>query len=221
MDWTLPLDTNPAKIIEFVREHGIAVLPGYLSNRSLLEQALEEVLDTTQQSNTPYKFGNAARFGPTVPKKLVATQKLICDPKCLELDSQYGLTRESIYMTHEFKSGGEWERNGYLHFDRIFTFKLLIYLSDVDQRCGPFSAIMDTHKQMEPLRTAEWKRTSAYEAIRNRPVIDYPELGYTENDGIPVLGPAGTLIVFSTDTLHKGGLVEKGHQRILVRTHCR
>lgn len=221
MNWTLPLNTDPDKVIEFVREHGIAVFPGYISDQSLLKQAKEEALNETQKASDGYKFGKAQRYGPNVLNHMPAIRQIISDPRCLKLEKSYGLTRQNVFVTHEYKPDVEWDRNGYLHFDRTFTFKLFFYLSEVDQKCGPFSAIIDTNKLGRELRIKELHKNPAYEGVKNRLALDYPELGYTEDDGVPVLGPAGTLIVFDTDTFHKGGIVQEGHHRIIMRTHNR
>ena len=38
---------------------------------------------------------------------------------------------------------------------------------------------------------------------------------------IPVEASAGTLIVFDTDTFHKGGQCEENKSRLVVRAHCK
>ena len=44
----------------------------------------------------------------------------------------------------------------------------------------------------------------------------YPEIEY---ELTPMLGPAGTLLIFDSDVLHKGGNVQEGKERIVVRAH--
>jgi len=55
--------------------------------------------------------------------------------------------------------------------------------------------------------------------VKNRIELDYPEL-LEEYPSEPVEGKAGTLIVFDTNTFHKGGLVEEEKERLVVRLHC-
>jgi|19_taG_2_1085344.scaffolds.fasta_scaffold00041_23 hypothetical protein len=225
MNWLLPKDASPADVIQFVQEHGIAVLEGYVSDQDLLNKAKDEALAESLKAKSGYKFGKAMRYGPHhingPVEKLLAISNILADPNCLEIEKLSGKKRQEVFITHEYIQSPEPERNGFLHFDRNSTFKLIFYLMDVNEQCGPFRAIMGTHILGRELRTKEWKRTRINSSIKNRLAIDYPELGYTENDGNPVIGPAGTLIVLDTDTLHKGGLVESQHQRLILRTHCR
>ena len=60
-----------------------------------------------------------------------------------------------------------------------------------------------------------------YEDKKNRIFLDYPELDYTEEDIVPVLGGAGDLIIFDTDVFHMGGVVKEGFERLLIRGHTR
>jgi hypothetical protein len=218
MDWLLPADAEPRRIVDFVLGQGIAVLPNYIHDQTSLRHLRREALAAVGASDLSYNFGQAARFPgiPTMPN----IAGVLNESHLKEILKLSKKKLVETYITREYKADAM-ERNGYLHYDRLHTFKLFFYLSDVDERSGPFRAVMGTHGQMREIRIAEWARTKDYAEIRNRPPIDFPELGYTEDDGDPVLGPAGTLIVFDTDTLHKGGLVEKGQQRLVLRTHSR
>lgn len=220
MSWQLQSDSTPTTIVEFVRDHGIAVIPKYITDADILSKLKTEALAATTSTSSNYNFGNAVRFGPLLPKIYPTINGLIKQPDLQEIIKLVNRTHQETFVTHEFKSG-VMERNGYLHFDRTYTFKLFFYLTDVDIDCGPFRAVMDSHHLGKKLRTATKKQTTDYGKLRNRPAIDYPELGYTEDDGEPVLGEAGTLIIFDTDTLHKGGLVQPGRERMILRTHSR
>jgi hypothetical protein len=218
MNWNLPKTTSPENIYKFVAQHGIAVIDGFISNKDDLQQAQKELLREVKDDKT-YAFGNSARH-KQLPNKCTNLNEIINDPRCLEIEKCSGLKRQEVFLSHEYKTG-TMARNGFLHFDRMNTFKLFFYLLDTDENCGPFCAIIDTHEKSKELRLKEWSQTKDYSKIKNRPAIDYKDLGYQEEDGDPVVGTAGTLIVFDTDTLHKGGLVKEGRERMVVRTHCR
>ena len=49
--------------------------------------------------------------------------------------------------------------------------------------------------------------------------IDYSDLNYSASDSKPVVGTAGTLFAFDTDTFHMGGVLKDGHERIVIRSH--
>ena len=71
--------------------------------------------------------------------------------------------------------------------------------------------------------TAELRRMAwnapAYEDVKNRIGLDYPEL-VDQYPCEPVEAPAGTLIVFDTDTFHMGGKCDEGKERLIARLHC-
>ena len=52
-----------------------------------------------------------------------------------------------------------------------------------------------------------------YEELKNRILLDYPDLGYTSDEVVPVLGNAGDLIIFDTDLFHLGGVVKENNER--------
>ncbi len=221
MNWNLPATAKPVEIVEFVQEHGIAVLNSYLGDKQLVSMLRREAIRAADQSKHEYKFGHAARFGTDIPISYPTIKHLVNRADLREIVKLAKKTPEGTFITHEFVHDGPWDRNGFLHFDRLHAFKLFFYLTPVDENCGPFCAIIDTHKEFRALRTKEWQRTSDYDKIRNRPPIDFPDLGYAESDGNPVLGPAGTMIVFDTDTLHKCRVVKEHRHRVVLRTHNR
>lgn len=106
-------------------------------------------------------------------------------------------------------------RNNYLHFDRSRSFKVFVYLSEVDEGSGPFSAVEGSHNKGAELRRA-FANEKYYEKKRNRIDIDYPEIEYNIT---PILGPAGTTILFDSDIFHKGGNVTENGFRCIIRSH--
>lgn len=185
----------------------------------MIAKAKSEALQIVGDSDAKYNFGKAARLQEINPKH-AALRAILSDPTLTETVKLVKKTQHEIFITHEFIPDTQ-ERNGYLHFDRLHTFKIFFYLTDVTNECGPFEAVPGSHIKGKELRTSEWKRTTDYSKIKNRLAIDYPELGYTEESGTKILGPAGTLIVFDTDCFHKGGEVQPDHERIVLRTHNR
>ena len=98
----------------------------------------------------------------------------------------------------------------------------MLYLTDVEKDCGALSVIPETHLDGAYLRASARKDAqNQYDKIKNWPLVDYPELGYTEDDVVPVCGKAGTLIIFDTDLFHRGGLVEDEKDRLMIRSHIR
>ena len=98
------------------------------------------------------------------------------------------------------------------------SLKFFIYLSDIDKSCGAFSCSIGSRAEGYNLRRSAWS-VGNYDNVKNRIELDYPEL-LKEYPSQPIEGKAGTLIVFDTDTFHKGGKVESEKERLVVRLHC-
>ena len=125
---------------------------------------------------------------------------------------------KNVFATHDYKFTGELARNGWLHFDRNWCLKFFIYLTDIDASCGAFSCSVGSRKKGQELRQQAWS-VNNYDVVKNRIELDYPEL-MDIYPCEPIEAKAGTLIVFDTHTFHKGGQVETGKQRLVVRLHC-
>jgi len=103
----------------------------------------------------------------------------------------------------------------------MLTFKLFYYVLDTNASNGAFSCVPESHIKGESLRCREWAASNDYAEIGNRLAIDHPDLGYDEDSAIPIEGPAGTLMIFTTDIFHKGGIVEDNKERLIIRSHSR
>ena len=131
----------------------------------------------------------------------------------LETFDNFGVTAQDIFITHEFKN--EVSRNNYLHFDRLRSFKVLLYLTDVDQNNGPFCLVEKSHFQGAKFRRGFAAYTN-YEEKKNRIDLDYPNLKYNL---LPIIGKPGTTIVFDSDIFHSGGAVNENSERLILRSH--
>ena len=109
------------------------------------------------------------------------------------------------------------ETVGYISIDH-WRLKFFIYLTDVDKSSGAFNCSVGSRPFGRELRNHAWG-VKDYEGVKNRIELDYPEL-LEEWPCEPVEAPAGTLIVFDTDTFHKGGKCDEGKERLIVRLHC-
>lgn len=209
------------KVVETIKQYGICKINNFLSGQ-ILDDLTKEVKDVLEKpSELAYAFGKvqilrkANCYSPVI-------NKVFLSKEMLEVAQDYmgcpNLNYE-VFVTHDYRHDNGLARNGYLHFDRAFTFKFLIYLSDVDENCGPFSIVPRSHFKGKKLR--EKTANDQYEDKKNRIFLDYPELGYTEEDIVPVLGEAGDLIIFDTDVFHMGGVVKEGFERLLIRGHTR
>ena len=103
-------------------------------------------------------------------------------------------------------------KNGHLHYDKKHSLKFFIYLQDTTIKDGPFSVIPRTHIIGKQLRENNPDSTSNI-------FFDYPELGYKNDDILPIIGKAGDIIIFDTDIFHLGGILDGG-ERLTLKGHA-
>ncbi len=212
---------------ERLKENGYVVLPDYLDDGKIKTFFFEEVQEVIDNSiDEAYKFGKAERIGSLGEnyKKRRAIFYSFTTPLLRQIKEDiFGDDCDftEIFVTHEFTNDNGLERNGYLHFDRIWTFKYFYYITDVMSAAdGPLTVVPGSHVAGKEMRESQVGRP--YEEQRNRIEVDYPAL-YEEVKGnlFPIYGTAGTLIMFDTDVFHMGGKIERGHERKVCRLHMR
>ncbi|WP_169745118.1 phytanoyl-CoA dioxygenase family protein [Cryptosporangium arvum] len=97
------------------------------------------------------------------------------------------------------------------HYDRTPNLKFFLYLSDVGSDNGPFACLPGSHlhaKRVEDRRRRE-RVLPRQDETRELP-------GELTSGLLPVLGPAGTLLVIDSDVIHRGLPVIDGF-RLAVR----
>jgi hypothetical protein len=99
-----------------------------------------------------------------------------------------------------------------LHYDKMRHLKSFVYLTDVGPANGPFHCVPGSHLlSREAQRDNRAKRIVPSDAdVRVLP----PEMA---DLGLPVLGEAGTLILFDSDIMHYAGIVSEG-ERLAIRS---
>lgn len=211
------------KIISILKEYGICRIPNYLKDESLTNLKEEVETIVKKNKNRTYEFGNAIRLTQnSYINKHKNITSVFKNKKFDEIAKKYmgkpTNLNSDVFITHDYIADKGLARNGFLHFDRTYTFKFFIYLTDVNEDSGPFSVIPKSHKVGKDLRK---KTTGNYDNQKNRILLDYPNLGYKETDIVPILGEKGDLIIFETDLFHMGGVTKNGGERLIIRGHCR
>tara|TARA_Y100000385_G_C13104676_1_gene646774 strand:+ start:661 stop:1332 length:672 start_codon:yes stop_codon:yes gene_type:complete len=206
-----------------LKSDGVFLVNNYITG-DLLKGLHDEVLDLCENQGGHYEFGRNYR-GPSLsnfPSSSYLT-KVFNSEWMKSLHQVYRGTNQgycsSMYATYDYKNNEGLARNGWLHFDRGNALKFFIYLNDVDKTNGAFSVSPGSRSKGQELRESAWDGQN-YKEVLNRIDLDYPEL----KDDYPfeyVEAKAGTLIIFDTDTFHKGGECEEGKSRLVVRGHCK
>ena len=213
--------TNTLDIVNIVKDYGICRIPNYLDSDTLSKVKSDALELVTNEPSDDYEFGKATRFFRQQTNK--TTIRDVFGSGDMDNISKEYLGRghdsnKEVFITHDYKHDNGLARNGYLHFDRIYTFKYFIYLTDVSVDCGPFSVVPKSHIKGKELRL---QTKGQYEELKNRILLDYPDLGYTSDEVVPVLGNAGDLMIFDTDLFHLGGVVKENNERLIIRGHTR
>lgn len=96
------------------------------------------------------------------------------------------------------------------HTDGLLCYRFMFYLSDVDVDDGPLTLVPGAYPEYKAWRLDQMarghKQGSKYRLL--------PEL---DDRAVPMTAPAGTLIAFYTDTPHRAGRIEPGHERLIFR----
>ena len=211
---------NKKIALKAVQDIGLYVCPELVDSQTTAA-IKEQTIDLFKSKGTnDYKFGTAMNLGA-----IVEQDGPIADffnrAEFHDMAASYGLADgRAVMATHEYRNDQGIERNGDLHFDRTHTFKFFLYLTDCYETDGAFRYCPKSRAIGETLRhKATQKARADYGSIANRMEIDYPHLNYTSQKAKPLEGPAGTLFIFDTDTLHMGGILQDGHERMVIRSH--
>ncbi|MEM7600936.1 MAG: phytanoyl-CoA dioxygenase family protein [Verrucomicrobiota bacterium] len=122
------------------------------------------------------------------------------------------LLNDKIYVMHEVVGTEHIAQE--LHFDVQKTLKFFLYLNDVTAENGAFSCVPGSHRLTREVREKLGNEISYDNRHLTR---EHP---YGVEDIVPVEGPAGSLIVFTTEVWHRAGIVAKGERKVM-RGHTR
>jgi ectoine hydroxylase-related dioxygenase (phytanoyl-CoA dioxygenase family) len=212
---------NVELTLKELESEGFLVVEDFLTTDELnnLKKICEARL-LTQPEKEGYTFGKALRLNPPTQDVL----PYFYNENFSEIATRFGAQSrpEAVFITHDYKNDvEELSRNGWWHIDRYFFLKYFYYLTDVKSTDdGAFSVCPKSHIDGKKLRAGSWGKTNNYGEVKNRIELDFPE--YMEKyEKKPIIGPAGTLIIFSTNTFHIGGQTTKGGSRLIARGHYR
>lgn len=248
MNFDLNKNATPGQVIAKIEELGIARIQDYADNVSTIKEELLSIYNKMQPNyqfgkairtdagNFPLDSCPATSkfFQNTWMKEISATYQLkqgACqaDP----YPASYGFQRD-VFATYDYLHNNGTATQGWVHFDVFQRFKFFLHVTDIAEDCGPFQAALGTHTMVKQIRKnspipsapSKWRfgRCPGDDGVPGPkddartagPQNHYPEIEY---ELTPMVGPAGTLLIFDSDVLHKGGNVQKGKERIVVRSH--
>ncbi|MGA7312394.1 MAG: phytanoyl-CoA dioxygenase family protein [Silvibacterium sp.] len=129
-----------------------------------------------------------------------------------------------VVLTHDFRPADE---TFPFHFDEMNALKFYIYLTNAGTGTATLEVIPGTQAEGRFIRMSEWHRVDDFRAIRNRVFDEFSEEYFynvfrrfkavVRMDAVALGGPPGTLVIFNTDCLHRGGPLSSGEQRMVIR----
>ena len=221
-DITFSRDVSVPTILDALDEFGVLLIPDYLSGDEAagMRDEFHRFFATPEKWVKPlsYKAGRAIsvdRRGMK-PDEFPLTVRVFSSDFQKQCTDRYlgpdNLLNPIIFMTHDEPRPVAINP---LHFDKLRTLKFFLYLKDTTAANGAFDAVPGSHKIAERIMRDHLKRGWKMKTIPNQTYP--PELGAP----VPIEGPAGTMIIFTTDVYHRGGVVSPGHERYVMRGHSR
>lgn len=209
---------NESDTVALLKKEGVFIIENYIQGTAL-ENLHQEVLSLCEQKGGHYELGRNYRGGNLNSHKSQAP--ILFDTfnqdwmKNLNSSYRNQVFCNNLYATYDFKPPSDGSaKNSWLHYDKDRCLKFFIYLSDIDKDSGAFYCSPYSVEKTQILRNTikDYARERRIEKTFPDLVEEFPPQA--------VEGAAGTLIVFDTDTFHKGGVVKKGKSRLVVRAHC-
>ncbi|MFE2533478.1 phytanoyl-CoA dioxygenase family protein [Streptomyces sp. NPDC059371] len=241
-------DDLAEEIVGMVKSFGVAFVPGWLTGGALASlqeefdgafaavagHEIEPLTSTGKDISKRYgqtrtglhlKYHHGEDLGKVLPRACeIFTQEWMASVAALYLGKPCTLNRHLV-LCDDFKPNDEIMP---YHYDEMGTLKFLVYLDDVDRENGAFHAIPGTTQSTRRLRERDWLRLDDVEKIRVD-VFDslsqdtfYAAYGQRKSfllsRAIAFEAPAGSLLVFDTDTVHRAGTLVEGRRRRVVRS---
>ncbi len=220
-EFTLSRDAGLDKTLAVLGEYGMVHIPDFVSQSEIAVlrdefEGLFAVKDSWLRT-VNYEHGRALsvhRDGIDTSKFPVFA-KTFGDPIMKHLTDQYlgtpNLVNNDIYVTNDKPNP---EPINPLHFDKILSLKFFLYLLDTTQDSGAFQFVPKSHKIGRELANEHLRHDGKMQTINNRTTEQR-----MFDAAIPIEGPAGTMIIFDTDGYHRGGVVQPGKERMVMRGH--
>lgn len=241
MNIDLPSSATSEQVVSLLEQTGIVRLKKFTKDHSVIKDELTKLYESVEEN---YQFGKAIRtdHGTWDVTKTPFTNSFFRESKWMyeifekyQGGHPYNFQRD-LFSSYDFITHQGIGPQGWSHFDKIQRLKFFLYVTDVDETCGPLRCAPGTQKIVQELRSKEvnpesvtkWRFGRFYgdpgflkegdwsEGAINGSQNHYPKIKYEMKD---ILGDAGTLIVFDSNVIHSGGQVREGGKRIVARSH--
>ena len=216
--------------LQVLKDFGACVYPGWVKEPDL-KALRDEFYKLLKDKNEAHAFqisyppGSAASLDRNkAPEGLYPNiNKVFTNAEMADLCDKYVgyncAVNYEIYATHEIKEDVDIAPT---HFDKLFTLKFMIYLNDVGPQNGPFGVIPKSASVARDRFRGIFKKERISElqlSSAEYSAMDNLTLGSDDWEVVDIIGKAGTLVIFDSDTFHHAGCVSNGFERMILRGH--
>jgi hypothetical protein len=219
---------------------GAVIIPGYLSTEEceVIKASIDSSLEDFRNNESEIKKGAMSKFGwelsngtsiwhddQKADQRVFKSEKI--DERILKFNqSQSLIDIGSSYLEVDlkilftmanrltFKENNSGSRGGW-HRDMVYKkgFKAMIYLTDVDEKSGPFQYLPGS--AAANFHLAKVLKVDQYQ-FTNEEVMG---LAGSKENIITCTGEAGTLLLFETNMIHRGKPIENGMTRYAMTNY--
>lgn len=207
-------------VVEHLESDGVVLVPGYLDVDAVAGATREarELFERTPlwAHHEDYSVGQSVRMeradidGARFPVISSAFARPELEAIVSEFFGEGYIFSRTIYAILDIV--GSTTHVQQLHYDKMRHLKSFIYLTDVGVENGPFHCLPGSHLLA---REAQRENRARHVVPLDADVRKLPD--GLASQSAPVLGKAGTLILFDSDILHHAGVVVAG-ERLAVRS---
>lgn len=223
MDFIVDKAASVDRILSCVKQHGVCVLPDYLSATELtpLRTEFDRIIardntgDFREHACRGYIDALTASDEVLEASPFTAIRDLVTRPVFEAITEgfygdDYIYTQKTYIVQSTQTPDGADELPYCMHFDKLHMLKFFFLLGETDQECGPTWIVPGLQRDCYMARK-DWKdRGGDVQKIENT-------LRGLDDRAIPLTGRAGTLAVVDTDVPHKAGKVIGGKARKVIR----
>jgi len=216
--------SNLKEIIDFVMKEGVFVYQDFFSSEkcALLKREFDLILH--QNEHKIWKDSNGAdtrcygvdRLSKFVKEQfyyntdIVALRELFLLQKDENIDG-FTMSNRVVAVEGNLGSGQGWHRDSV----NKRQFKVILYLTDVSDKNGPFQYLKGTQNKKSVLEgILNYDLEYNHNRLKEEDVQQYLDTGKYELSTLT--GKAGTLIVVDTSGIHRGMPIEEGERYALT-----
>jgi ectoine hydroxylase-related dioxygenase (phytanoyl-CoA dioxygenase family) len=228
-------EATKQKILEYCERYGVCIIDSFFAEETIeaLRQEYEELYDNGQypavqeHSDEEHTQTRYINYDELNKEKYSKIEDVVENPLFEDVTRSYFEEEDVLYPsnlwaakskgTPDAPTGTASDGPPYAyHFDRQNNFKFLFYLSDVGIDDGPTHFVPENHMDYKQHRLDYIDAGKDIWEISNV-MWKYHVGDSIEEMEVPVVGDAGTLVIFDTDTPHRAGDLSRGHQREIMR----